>query len=180
MTQEDLAKRLEDKIRTIPDYPKPGIQFKDITTLLGDGPGFKETIDWMAGYCDGKKIDKIAGVESRGFIFGSALAYQLGIGFIPIRKRGKLPYDTISARYFLEYGADQVEMHVDAFSPDERVLIVDDLLATGGTAEAACRLIDHRGGHVVCALFLIELSFLEGRQRLSGREVHSLIKITGE
>ncbi len=180
MNEQELAQRLERRIRTIPNYPKPGIQFKDITTLLGDAEGFKESIEWMASVCKRTKVDRVAGIESRGFIFGAALANRIGVGFVPIRKKGKLPYDTVSARYFLEYGADAVEMHVDAIHPGESVVMVDDLLATGGTAEAACRLIDHRQGKVAACLFLIELAFLPGRERLRGRDVHAIIQVKGE
>ena len=166
---------IKDKIRNIPDFPIAGIQFKDITTLLKDGPAFKQAVDQMYENFKDLQVDKIAAIESRGFIFGSALAYKLGIGQVPIRKPGKLPAETISEEYALEYGTDKMEMHVDAISEGEKVLLVDDLLATGGTAAASCNLVEKLGGKVVGLAFLIELGFLKGRDKLSGHNIQSLI-----
>ncbi len=166
---------LKEKIRNVPDFPVKGIQFKDITTLLADGKAFQATVDAMYEQFKDTKIDKIAAIESRGFIFGSALAYKLGIGHVPIRKPGKLPAETISEEYELEYGTDKMEIHVDAIAEGEKVLLVDDLLATGGTASASCRLIEKLGGSVVGLAFLIELPFLNGRKKLEKYNVHALI-----
>lgn len=171
---------LKTKIRDVPDFPKDGIVFKDITPLLKDGEAFRQAIDMMAENYKGKKIDLIVGAESRGFIFGSALAYKLGIGFIPARKPGKLPHKTHSAEYALEYGVDSLEMHLDAIKEGEQVLIIDDLLATGGTARAKCQLVERLGGQVVGIAFLIELAFLNGREKLNGYDVFSLISYDGE
>ena len=167
----DLAKTIRD----VPDFPKEGILFKDITTLLKDPAALKETVDRMLAYCQGKEIDFVAGIESRGFIFGVPLAYALGIGFIPIRKPGKLPAETISESYSLEYGSNTLELHQDAIQAGQRVLIVDDLLATGGTAQATCKLIERLGGEVVGLLFAVELKFLDGRAQLAGQEVTSIV-----
>jgi adenine phosphoribosyltransferase len=168
-------------IRTIPDYPRPGIMFRDITTLLKDGAGFREAIDGVLEACAGAHIDKVAGIESRGFIVAAPLAYRLQAGFVPVRKKGKLPGATIGQDYALEYGVDRVEMHVDAIAPGERVLMVDDLLATGGTAEAACRLIEHAGGRVVRCCFVVELPELGGRVHLErlGYDVRALLAFEG-
>jgi adenine phosphoribosyltransferase len=168
-------------IRTIPHYPRPGVMFRDITTLLKDPVGFRLTIDDLMRRYAGQTITKIAGIESRGFIIGAALAYGLGAGFVPIRKRGKLPGEKIGADYELEYGADRVEMHVDAVSPGERVLLVDDLVATGGSAEAAARLIEESGGEVIECCFVVELPELAGRQRLEARglSVFALVQFDG-
>jgi len=169
-------------IRTIPDYPKPGIQFRDITTLLRDANGLRLTIDALVERYRSKGIQKVAGIESRGFIVGSALAYQLGAGFVPIRKKGKLPAATISQEYQLEYGTDQIELHVDAITKGERVLLVDDLIATGGTAEAAAKLIQKLGGEIVETAFVIDLPDLGGRKRLElqGHSVFALCEFAGE
>jgi len=153
-------------IRTIPHYPKQGVMFRDITTLLKDGAGFRLTIDELVQRYTHRAVRKVAGIESRGFIIGAALAYQLGAGFVPIRKQGKLPAETIGQDYELEYGASRVEMHVDAVNTGEEVLLVDDLIATGGTAEAACQLIQAAGGSVLECAFVIELPELGGRARL--------------
>ncbi|MCU0804461.1 MAG: adenine phosphoribosyltransferase [Burkholderiales bacterium] len=153
-------------IRTIPHYPKPGVMFRDITTLLKDPDGFRLTIAEMAEPCRGRRIDKIAAMESRGFIVGAAMASVLGTGFVPLRKRGKLPAETIGHDYALEYGADRLEMHVDAVERGERVLIVDDVLATGGTAEAAVKLVGATGGEIAGCCFVIEIAGLGGRARL--------------
>jgi adenine phosphoribosyltransferase len=166
---------LKDKIRNVPDFPIPGIQFKDITTLLKDGEAFRQSIDELYMRFANQKIDKIAAIESRGFILGSALAYKLGVGLIPIRKPGKLPAEKIAEEYTLEYGTDRMEMHVDAIQEGEHVLLVDDLLATGGTASASCRLVERLGGNVIGLGFLIELSFLNGREKLSQYNIQSLI-----
>jgi len=173
---------IKSLIRTIPHYPKQGIQFRDITTLLKDPVGFRIVIDELAKQYSGKKIDKIAGVEARGFIIGSALAYKLGVGFVPIRKQGKLPAETVGHDYELEYGADRVEIHTDAIAQGEQVLMVDDLIATGGTAEAAAALIGKLGGAVVACAFVIDLPDLGGSERLrqQGYQVYSLCEFEGE
>lgn len=172
---------LSSLIRTIPDYPKPGILFRDITTLLADPAGFRGTIDAFAARYAGAPIAKIAGIEARGFILGGALADRLGVGFVPIRKRGKLPFRTIGCDYELEYGTDRVEMHVDAVHPGETVLLVDDLVATGGTALAATRLISDAGGAIYEIAFVIDLPDLGGAERLraAGYPVHALIAFEG-
>lgn len=162
-------------IRDIPDFPKPGILFKDITPLLADGAALRWTIDQLGERYRGT-VDMVLGIESRGFIIGSALAYALGVGIAIVRKPGKLPAQTFSAQYELEYGTDILEIHRDAFGEKQRVLIVDDLLATGGTATAAIRLVEHLGGEIVECAFIIELGFLKGRERLAPRPVHSLIR----
>lgn len=162
-------------IRDIPDFPAPGILFRDITPLLGHPEVFSEVIDELAIAVSGYQIDKVAGIESRGFIFGTPLALKLGVGFIPIRKPGKLPADTIREEYTLEYGTNAIEMHSDALKPGDRVLVVDDLLATGGTACAAAKLIERGGGKVAAMAFVIELAFLEGRKKLEGYEIVDLV-----
>ena len=163
-------------IRDVPDFPKKGILFKDITTLLARGDLFQEVINQIAGRYKSKKIDQVVGIESRGFIFGSAVAYKLGAGIVPVRKKGKLPYKTISATYQLEYGTDTLEMHEDAVGKGTRVLIVDDLLATGGTARATAELVESAGGKIAGFAFLIELEFLKGRQKLKNYDILSLIQ----
>jgi adenine phosphoribosyltransferase len=168
--------KLEDKIRDGPDFPKEGIIFKDITTLLKDASAFKQAIDELAAQYQDKWVDVVVAMESRGFIFAAPLAYKLGIGFVPARKPGKLPAETVSAQYSLEYGVDAIEMHKDAIVPGQRVLIVDDLLATGGTAAATVELVEKLGGEVVGVAFLIELTFLNGRQRLTDYPISSLIQ----
>ena len=167
---------LATKIRDVPNFPKPGIIFKDITPLLKDVRAFQSVIDTLARRYADKRIDLVLGIEARGFIFASALAYRLDAGFIPIRKKGKLPYTTDSVEYLLEYGTDRVEMHTDAVAPGARVVVVDDLIATGGTIEAACKLVERQKGVVVECAFVIELKFLNGRDRLKGQEVFSLIQ----
>ncbi|MDO8735240.1 MAG: adenine phosphoribosyltransferase [Elusimicrobiota bacterium] len=167
---------LKKLIRDVPDFPKAGIIFKDITPLLKNPKGFKSAINLMAKKYKDKNIDKIVSMESRGFIFGSALSLKLGCGFVPVRKKGKLPYKTIREEYQLEYGTDILEMHTDAIVKDENVLIVDDVLATGGTAKAVCSLIEKLGGHVAGLCFLLELSFLNPQEKLKGYEIFSLIK----
>jgi adenine phosphoribosyltransferase len=167
-------------IRDIPDFPKPGIIFKDITPLLGNGPLFQRTIELLASRYQSQKIDVVLGIESRGFIIGSALAYRLGAGFCIVRKPGKLPYETHSASYELEYGSDTLEVHRDGIQPRSRVVIADDLIATGGTAAAAVALVDKLSGNVVECAFVIELSFLKGREKLNPCPVFSLIQYDSE
>ena len=173
---------IKSRIRTVPHYPKQGIQFRDITTLLKDPVGFKLTIDDLVRRYKDVKIDKIAGIESRGFILGAPLAYALGKGFIPIRKKGKLPAETIGHDYELEYGTDRIEIHTDAVSKGEKILLVDDLIATGGTAEAACKLIDKMGGQIVECCFVIDLPDIGGRGRLEkkGQKVFALCEFEGD
>jgi len=166
---------LNELIRDVPDFPKKGIVFKDITTLLKDGPAFAEVINMFKKRYEDKRVDKVAGIESRGFIFGGALANLLNCGFIPVRKPGKLPYDTISEDYSLEYGTNSLEIHTDAVAEGENILIIDDLLATGGTAEAVVKLIKRLKGNIIGVEFLIELDFLNGRKKLEGYPVNSLI-----
>jgi adenine phosphoribosyltransferase len=167
---------LKKVVREVPDFPKEGILFYDITTLLKDGKAFAEAVDALSERYEGKEIDAVVAIEARGYIFGPAMAYRLGVGFIPMRKPGKLPAKTIQETYELEYGTDTIEMHEDAVEAGQKVLVVDDLLATGGTAAAACRLVEKAGGQVVECCFLIELSFLNGRDKLGSREVFSLLK----
>jgi adenine phosphoribosyltransferase len=173
---------IKSKIRTVPHYPKQGVMFRDITTLLKDPVGFRVTINELAKRYTDMKIDRIAGIEARGFILGAALAYQLGLGFVPIRKKGKLPAETVGQDYDLEYGTDRIEMHVDAVSKGEKLLLVDDLIATGGTAEAACKLIESMGGKVVECCFVIDLPDLGGHARLEkhGHKVFALCEFEGE
>jgi adenine phosphoribosyltransferase len=166
---------LKSKIRHVPDFPKPGILFYDITTLLQDPAGLHAAIDGLSSPFKGSHIDMVVGVESRGFIFGAAVADRLGAGFSPVRKKGKLPWKTRRTTYQLEYGTDSLEIHDDGVSDGQRVLIVDDLLATGGTAQAACRLVRESGGRVHACAFLIELAALEGRKKLSGENVYSIL-----
>lgn len=166
---------LKNIIRDIPDYPKKGIIFKDITPLLKNAKAFKKCIENMKNHYKGQKVDVIASVESRGFIFGTVLSYIMGAGFVPIRKKGKLPYKTISETYDLEYGQDTLEIHQDAFSKGDKVIIVDDVLATGGTVNACVNLIKKLGGDIVGLSFLIELSFLNGRNKLKEYDVYSEI-----
>ncbi|WP_370677990.1 adenine phosphoribosyltransferase [Pleomorphomonas sp. PLEO] len=173
---------LADTIRAIPDYPKPGIIFRDITTLLGNARAFRRTVDELVQPWAGGKIDKVAGIEARGFIIGGAVAHQLSAGFVPIRKKGKLPYDTVSMVYSLEYGVDEIEMHKDAILPGERVLLVDDLIATGGTATAAATLIRQMGGELEAACFIVDLPGLGGADKLRALNVNvrTLIAFEGE
>ncbi|MFQ5675106.1 MAG: adenine phosphoribosyltransferase [bacterium] len=171
---------LSSYIRTVMDFPKPGIGFKDITTLLKDGPALHRSVDMLAEKFATKSIDKVVGIESRGFIFGTALAYKWNVGFVPVRKPGKLPAKTICQEYALEYGTDKIEIHKDGISSGEKILIIDDLLATGGTAAATVELVKKLGGDIQGIGFLIELTFLNGRQKLSGYEVISLIEFQGE
>jgi adenine phosphoribosyltransferase len=168
-------------IRTIPDYPKPGILFRDITTLLGNPQAFRRAIDELVHPYAGMKIDKIAGIEARGFILGGAMAHQMSAGFIPIRKKGKLPHDIVRIAYSLEYGVDEMEMHRDAVQPGEKVILVDDLIATGGTAEGAAKLLKQMGADIVAACFIIDLPELGGRKKLEalGVNVLTLIEFSG-
>lgn len=173
---------IKSRIRTVPHYPKPNIMFRDITTLLKDPVGLRITIDELARRYADMKIDKIAGIEARGFIIGAPLAYALGKGFVPIRKKGKLPAETIGHDYELEYGTDRIEIHTDAIEKGERVLLVDDLIATGGTAEAACKLIEKIGGNIVECCFIIDLPDIGGRARLEkhGHKVFALSEFEGD
>ncbi len=171
---------LRDFIRNVPDFPKKGIVFRDITTLLKDKSAFKKTIDIMYDQYKTAHVDKVVSVEARGFIFGSVLAYKLGAGFVPVRKPKKLPSATIREEYQLEYGTDALEIHTDAIQKGEKVLIVDDLLATGGTVQATCKLVEKLGGEIVGLAFLIELEFLEGRDKLSGYDCFSIISYDSE
>ena len=172
---------LKSLIRTIPDYPKPGIQFRDITTLLLDPQGLRAAVDELTVPFLKIGVDLVAGIEARGFILGGAVAHELGKGFVPIRKRGKLPHKTIGQEYQLEYGVDVVEIHADAIAPGQRVLLVDDLIATGGTAEAAIELVRRSGGDLVAAAFIIDLPDLKGSERLKlrGVAVHTLVSFEG-
>ena len=171
-----IAEALRSRIRDVPDFPKKGIVFKDITPVLGDAALFRRVIDEMAARWGQERIDKVVGIESRGFIFAAPLAYALGAGFTIVRKPGKLPYQTIREIYALEYGEDALELHVDAVGPGERVLVVDDLLATGGTAEAVGRLVARQGAHLAGYAFVVELAFLHGLRRLGAQRVQALVR----
>ncbi|AJD41987.1 adenine phosphoribosyltransferase [Rhizobium sp. SEMIA 4085] len=177
----NIASELAVSIRSIPDYPKPGIIFRDITTLLGNPRAFRRAVDELVQPYAGLKIDKIAGMEARGFILGGAVAHQLSAGFVPIRKKGKLPHDTVRIAYSLEYGVDEMEMHRDAVQPGEKVILVDDLIATGGTAVGATKLLRQMGAEVVGACFVIDLPDLGGRKKLDelGVKVHTLVEFAG-
>lgn len=172
---------LRDAIRAIPDYPKPGIVFRDVTTLLADGPALGRAIDALVAAVDGERFDKVAGIEARGFILGGAVAHRLGLGFVPVRKKGKLPRETITESYELEYGVDEVEVHVDAVGEGERILLVDDLIATGGTAMAALKLIGRAGADAPVCAFVVDLPELGGAQRLRdlGKSVVALVDFEG-
>jgi adenine phosphoribosyltransferase len=167
--------KIERLIRDVPDFPKPGIVFKDITPLIGDPEGLSEVLSLLAEPFVGKGITAVAGMESRGFIFGVSVAERLGVGFVPVRKPGKLPAKTVSVEYELEYGTDTLEMHMDALGVDDNVLVVDDLLATGGTAQATVRMIRDLGATIAATAFVVELDFLEGRKKLEGIDIHSLL-----
>lgn len=172
----DVLEKLRSGVRDVPDFPKKGIVFKDITPILKDGDLFRSSIDLFLEHCRGKEIDKIVGIDARGFLFGSAVAYELGIGFVPLRKKGRLPYKTESAKYSLEYGEAEMELHIDAIVPGEQIVLIDDLLATGGTSASAATLIKKVGGDLVAAIFLIELEFLNGRQKLESTEIISFLR----
>ena len=171
---------LKSLIREVPDFPKPGINFYDITTLLKQPEGFRQVIDALSSQFKDERVDTVIGIEARGFIFAPAMAYQLGAGFVPARKPGKLPAEVVTAEYILEYGIDALEMHADAIAHGARVLIHDDLLATGGTARALAELVERLGATVVGCAFLVELAFLDGRRRLEGFDVHALVTYDGE
>ena len=171
---------LDRYVRSVPGFPKPGIVFRDITTLLKDPGALREAADQIAARYAQSGISKVVGVEARGFILGAIIAYKLGAGFVPVRKPGKLPAATLRESYALEYGTDAIEIHADAISPGDRVLVHDDLLATGGTAAATCALVERLGGTIVGVSFLIELAFLGGRLRLSGHNIHTLITYNQE
>lgn len=176
-----LEETLLSSIRNIPDYPKPGIIFRDITTLLGNAGAFRRAVDELVHPYAGRKVDKIAGIEARGFILGGAMAHQLSAGFIPIRKKGKLPHETVRVAYSLEYGLDEMEMHKDAVQTGEKVILVDDLIATGGTAEGAVKLLRQMGADIVAASFIIDLPDLGGRAKLEalGVTVRTLVSYEG-
>ena len=171
---------LEKSIRNIPDFPKPGILFRDVTTLIQNKVAFKKSVDLLAKKYKGKGFDKVVGVEARGFIFGAAVAHKINAGFVPVRKKGKLPYKTISTTYELEYGTDTLEIHQDAIAPGEKVLIIDDLLATGGTVKAVTELVNQLGGKIAGIGFVIELVDLHGKDKLKEYPLYSLIKFEGE
>jgi adenine phosphoribosyltransferase len=181
MTSPALENDLKSAIRTIPDYPKPGIMFRDITTLLGDARAFRRAVDELVQPWAGMKIDKVAGIEARGFILGGAVAHQVSAGFIPIRKKGKLPHKRVSIAYSLEYGLDEMEMHEDAVTQGEKVILVDDLIATGGTAEGAVKLLKQQGADVLAACFIIDLPELGGADKIRklGVPVRTLIAFEG-
>lgn len=171
---------LKDTVRTVPNWPVEGVMFRDITTLTQNPEALKEACDALYDRYKGMSLDKIVGIDARGFIFGAVLAYKLGIGFVPVRKKGKLPYKTISATYSLEYGEDSVEMHVDAIGKGEKVVIVDDLIATGGTMYAATQLVEQLGGEVVECAFIIDLPELKGKEKLRDYEIFTLMEFEGE
>jgi adenine phosphoribosyltransferase len=181
MTSTVLENDLKAAIRTIPDYPKPGIMFRDITTLLGDARAFRRAVDELVQPWAGRKIDKVAGIEARGFILGGAVAHQVSAGFVPIRKKGKLPHKRVSVTYALEYGTDEIEIHADALVKGEKVVLVDDLIATGGTAEAAVKLLRQLGADVLAACFVIDLPELGGAEKLRqlGVPVRTLVSFEG-
>lgn len=176
-----LKQTLVEAIRNIPDYPKPGVMFRDITTLLGNARAFRRAVDELVHPYAGGKVDQVAGIEARGFIIGGAMAHQLSSGFVPIRKKGKLPHDTVHIAFSLEYGVDEMEMHRDAIVPGDKVILVDDLIATGGTAEAAVKLLQQMGADIVSACFIIDLPDLGGRKKLEalGVSVRTLIAFEG-
>ena len=176
MSSSDAVERLKAKIRDVPDFPKPGIVFKDIMPLIGDPGALRDTVELLADWCEPRRPDVILGAEARGYITGGALACRLGCGFIAARKPGKLPWRTVAAKYALEYGFDSLEVHADAIVAGQRVLIHDDVLATGGTAKATVELVEQLRGEVVGLPFIIELEFLRGREKLQGHEVFSLLK----
>jgi adenine phosphoribosyltransferase len=172
----DALQKLRAAVRDVPDFPKKGIIFKDITPILADAELFRASIDAFVERCRGKAIDKIVGIDARGFLFGSAVAYELGVGFVPLRKKGRLPYKTESASYTLEYGEAEMELHIDAIDRGEKIVLIDDLLATGGTSASAAALIKKVGGDLIEAQFLIELEFLHGRDKLASTPVVSFLR----
>ena len=172
----DQIDKLRRGVRDVPDFPKKGIIFKDITPILKDGPLFRASVDLFLDQCRERKIDKVVGIDARGFLFGSAVAYELGIGFVPLRKKGRLPYKTESAKYSLEYGEAEMELHIDAITHGEKIVLIDDLLATGGTSASAATLIRKVGGELLAAMFLIELEFLHGREKLAPTPIISFLK----
>lgn len=172
----DRIDKLRAGVRDVPDFPKKGIVFKDITPILNNSALFKASIDVFLERCRGRKIDKVVGIDARGFLFGSVVAYELGVGFVPLRKKGRLPYKTESAKYSLEYGEAEMELHIDAITRGERIILIDDLLATGGTSASAATLIKKVGGELLEAIFLIELEFLHGREKLAPTPVISFLK----
>ncbi|MEP1575948.1 adenine phosphoribosyltransferase [Roseibium album] len=182
MTDQTIQDELISSIRTITDYPKEGILFRDITTLLGNARAFRRAVDALVQPWAGSKVDQIAGIEARGFILGGAVAHQLSAGFVPIRKKGKLPHETVRIAYSLEYGLDEMEMHKDAIQPGDRVILVDDLIATGGTAEAACKLLKSMGANIVAACFIVDLPDLGGRKKLEELSVpvRTLVEFPGD
>lgn len=171
---------VKDYIRTIPDFPKKGVMFRDVTTVLQDARGLELAVDALSGLLDGVEFDVIVGIESRGFLFGAPIAYKLKRPFVPVRKKGKLPFNTVEEKYSLEYGSAVIEMHNDAIKPGQRAVIIDDLIATGGTVRAAARLVERLGGTVAKAIFLIELPALGGRENLKEYEVESVVQFDGE
>lgn len=173
-------KKIEEYVKSIPDFPEKGIIFRDVTSVLQDADGLHLAIDEMQKFLEGVDFDVIAGTESRGFIFGVPIAYNLHKAFVPVRKKGKLPRETVSAEYELEYGKAEIEMHKDAIQPGQKVVLVDDLIATGGTIEAAARLVEELGGEVVKIIFLMELEGLKGREKLKGYDVESVIRYEGK
>lgn len=173
-------KELKDYIISIPDFPTPGVMFRDVTSILDDPEGFQLSVEELTRLLDGVEYDVIAGVESRGFIFGAPLAYRQGKAFVPVRKKGKLPRETVERTYDLEYGTATIEIHKDAVKPGQKVVIIDDLLATGGTIEAAAKLVEQLGGEVVKMIFLIELTDLKARERLAGYDVASVVQYEGK
>ena len=181
MSDQTVQDELIASIRTIKDYPKEGILFRDITTLLGNARAFRRAVDALVQPWAGSKVDQVAGVEARGFILGGAVAHQLSAGFVPIRKKGKLPHETVRIAYSLEYGIDEMEMHKDAIRPGDKVILVDDLIATGGTAEAACKLLQSMGADIVAACFIVDLPDLGGRQKLEALHVpvRTLVEFPG-
>jgi adenine phosphoribosyltransferase len=172
----DAIEKLRAAVRDVADFPKKGIIFKDITPILGNGSLYRDAIDLFLERCRRSQIDKVVGIDARGFLFGSAVAYELGVGFVPLRKKGRLPYKTESAAYMLEYGEAEMELHIDAITPGEKIVLIDDLLATGGTSASAVTLIKKVGGELVEAIFLIELEFLHGRKKLDPTPVVSFLK----
>jgi len=173
-----IAEVVASRLRDIPDFPVPGVTFKDLTPLLSDGPAFRAVVQEISRRYAGR-VDVVVGIEARGFIFGAAVAYELGLGFVPVRKAGKLPGSTHSATYDLEYGSAVIEIHTDAFAHGTRTLVIDDVLATGGTAAAACELIERAGASVEAVEVLLELGFLNGRSKLEGRTVHAILSVAG-